>query len=165
MLRRASSDLLQARHRELLPPWRGLPSLLRVLLPSLCFTLMNTRFPPSLVPLTPYSRPPQRTISTYLNTFRASLLGARGSEVSEGQWGGCGGDREVRYLAVFSFLVRSLCGGGASGERPRAAVLGPHFPGASQHGIVPEEMMPGGARKRSAGVRSLCCSPRYSDGL
>ncbi|KAJ7884485.1 hypothetical protein B0H13DRAFT_2343678 [Mycena leptocephala] len=134
MPRRASSDLLHTCHRELLPPWRGLPSLL--LLPSPCFTLINTRFSPSLLPLTPYLRVPQIAIPT-----SHERLGARDSEVLDWKW----------WSPISA--------------RGRAAVVGPRFPGANQHGIVREVMMLGGARKRCAGARSLCCSPRCSDGL
>ncbi|KAJ7787889.1 hypothetical protein B0H13DRAFT_2395138 [Mycena leptocephala] len=82
--RRAGRDaaktlLLHACHRELLPSWCGLPSLL--LLPSPCFTLMNTRFPPSLLPLTRYLRVPQITIPTSLER-----LAVRDSEVLGRKW-------------------------------------------------------------------------------
>ncbi|KAJ7930387.1 hypothetical protein B0H13DRAFT_2309633 [Mycena leptocephala] len=79
MPRRASSDLLHACHRELLPPWRGLPSLL--LLPSSYFTLMSTRLSPSLLPSTPYLRVPQITIPTSLER-----LGVRDSGVLDRKW-------------------------------------------------------------------------------
>jgi hypothetical protein len=72
---------------------------------------------------------------------------------------GSGSDK-VRYLAHYF----PICFFGRISAWECAAVVD-RFPGASQHGIVREEMMLEGARKRSAGARSLCCSPRCSDGL
>jgi hypothetical protein len=84
--------------------------------------------------------------------------------------GGRGDDREVRYLAVFSFLVQSLCGGGASWERSRAAVSVSSLPRSKPawHRTRECEMGKGENEERGAPARdprSFYCIPRWSDGL
>ncbi|KAJ7938128.1 hypothetical protein B0H13DRAFT_2302227 [Mycena leptocephala] len=123
MPRRPSPDLLHARHPELLPPSRGLPSLL--LLPSPCFTLMNTRFSPSLLPLTC----PADNDTYFPRTTRRARLGGIGPEVLKV---GSGSDKLPRCEPAWH-----RAGGNDAGR----------------------------GKKRSAGGRSLCCSPRCSDGL
>jgi hypothetical protein len=127
-------------------------------------------FSPSPLPLRlPYSRSSQITIPSSLKRLDASFLAVCDWGIGGGV-GGRGGDREVRYLAVFSFLVRSLCGGGASGERSRAAVSVSSLPRGEPawHRTRGWEM--GGGESEECGApardpRSFYCIPRWSDGL